>query len=375
MLHSSSDIYGASKILFITATILKANNYKVYVVLSEEGPLSVQLREANIDVITCRLGILRRKYFSIKGMLNRLRVLVRAKKQLVQIVKQNHIDIIYSNTTGVLIGAFVAKKFNIKHIWHIHEIIEKPPFFSKLIGKLINRYSNKVIVVSDEVKKHWSKCVDERKLITIHNGMDYSSFVNAKSTIRHEIGIKDGEVLIGMIGRVNQWKGQKYFLQLAIALAAKFKNVRFLFAGDAYPGYEYLQDELHDIIKSQNLCGVITDLGFRADVPNLLKGLDIFILPSILPDPLPTVVLEAMACGKPVIGTAHGGTLEMIADKKTGILIPWDDAEIAVKYFSFLINDIDAQEKMGRAGQQRVLDLFSKDQYEQNILKTINAIN
>jgi glycosyltransferase involved in cell wall biosynthesis len=375
MLHSSSDIYGASKILFITASILQANNYKVYIVLSEEGPLSSQLREADIEVIICRLGILRRKYFSVKGLLNRLKVLVKARKQLIDIVKQNHIDIIYSNTTGVLIGAFVAKRCGIKHIWHIHEIIENPPFFSKLIGKLTNKYSDKVIVVSDEVKKHWSKRVDERKLITIHNGMDYSTFVNAESTIRQEIGVNDGEVLIGMIGRVNQWKGQKYFLQIAIALAAKFKNVRFVFAGDAYPGYEYLQDELHDIIKSQNLCGVVTDLGFRADVPNLLKGLDIFILPSILPDPLPTVVLEAMACGKPVIGTAHGGALEMVADKKTGILIPWDDAEIAVNYFSFLINDIDARKKMGNAGQQRVLDLFSKDQYEKNILKTLNAIN
>jgi glycosyltransferase involved in cell wall biosynthesis len=374
MLHGSSDIYGASKIFLITATLLQEENYKIFTVLSEEGPLADQLRAADINVIICRLGILRRKYFSVKGMINRFSVLRKARKNLIKIVKQHQIDIVYSNTAGVLIGAFVAKSCKIKHIWHLHEIIERPAIFSKLIGSLINKYSDKVIVVSNEVKKHWAKHIHADKMVTIHNGMDYTAFTSAISSIRDETNVREDEVLIGMIGRVNQWKGQKYFLQIASLLAKQFPNVRFLLAGDAYPGYEYLHQELHDIIKKENLSSKVTDLGFRTDVPNILKGLDIFILPSILPDPLPTIVLESMACGRPVVATAHGGALEMVDAPNTGVLIPWNDAELAVKKFASLINDVITRENMGKAGKERVLNLFTKKQYETNILFTINSI-
>lgn len=374
MLHGSSDIYGASKILLVTASLLKESDYDVYVVLSEDGPLAKQLELIQIKVIICRLGILRRKYFSPAGLANRLRVLSKARKELVRIVIQNKIDLIYSNTTGVLIGAFVARKCKIKHIWHVHEIIKNPASFTKLIGMCLNNYSNKVIVVSNEVKKHWASYVDDNKMVTIHNGLDYTSFTIAKSSLREELGLSNKEIVVGMIGRVNLWKGQKYFIKMASLLAKKYPNVRFVMAGDAYPGYEYLYDELKAIIQKEHLEDRVFDLGFRTDIPNILKGLDIFILPSILPDPLPTVVLEAMASAKPVIATEHGGALEMVENNKTGVLIPWDNAEVAVARFEKLIEDATARNEAGSNGRNRVLNYFSKEQYEKNILATINTL-
>ena len=374
MLHGSSDIYGASKIFFNTAVLLHENGYKVYIVLSEDGPLGDMLRGAGITVLICKLAILRRKYFNLKGLMNRYVAFKNARKVLDQIVEEHNIEMIYSNTAAVLVGAFVAKKRNIKHIWHLHEIIEKPFYFSKLMGSIINRYSNKVIVVSGEVKKHWRKYVAEHKIITIHNGLDYLPYTTSVSSIKNELGIEDDQILIGMVARVNLWKGQKYFLKLAALLAKKYNNVRFVLAGDAYPGYEYLQDELNEIIKAEGLGNVVFDLGFRSDIPNILKGLDIFVLPSISPDPLPTVVLEAMASGRPVIATSHGGALEMVDDFNTGILIPWDDSKIAADYISHLVRDQDARKKMGAAGEQRVLDLFSKKQYDKHLLQTVVAL-
>lgn len=374
MLHGSSDIYGASKIFFNTAVLLHENGYKVYIVLSEDGPLGDMLRGAGITVLICKLAILRRKYFNLKGLMNRYVAFKNARKVLDEIVEQHNIEMIYSNTAAVLVGAFVAKKRNIKHIWHLHEIIEKPFYFSKLMGSIINRYSNKVIVVSGEVKKHWRKYVAEHKIITIHNGLDYLPYTTSVSSIKNELGIEDDQILIGMVARVNLWKGQKYFLKLAALLAKKYNNVRFVLAGDTYPGYEYLQDELNEIIKAEGLGNVVFDLGFRSDIPNILKGLDIFVLPSISPDPLPTVVLEAMASGRPVIATSHGGALEMVDDFNTGILIPWDDSKIAADYISHLVRDQDARKKMGAAGEQRVLDLFSKKQYDKHLLQTVVAL-
>ncbi|MFC4210400.1 glycosyltransferase family 4 protein [Pedobacter lithocola] len=371
MLHSSSDVYGASKIFLITAALLKKNNYNVTAVISDEGPLISELRDQQIEVIVLKLGILRRKYFNLSGLINRYSAFTAAKQKLVDIINQKKIGTVYSNTAGVLVGAFAAKKCNIKHIWHIHEIIEKPALFSLIIGKVINNYSDKVLVVSEEVKKHWSKHIDANKILTIHNGLDYSEYSIVQSSIRKELNIQPHEILIGMVGRVNAWKGQKYFVELATILTKQFNNVKFLMAGDAYPGYEFLQAELNNIIANSGLKHKVLNLGFRNDIPNILNGLDIFVLPSILPDPLPTVVLEAMASHKPVIATAHGGALEMVDNMNTGFLIPWNNAEDAAKCFSYLITDAPTRIKMGNNASKRVHELFSKERYEISILDAL----
>ncbi|RZJ80635.1 MAG: glycosyltransferase family 1 protein, partial [Flavobacterium sp.] len=131
ILGASSDLYGGSKILAIVANILQKGKHKPIVVVSEHGELIGELNRLGVEVRIVRLGILRRKYFSVPGILNRIKVNRSAWKALGKLIDEEKIDVVYSNTTGVLIGAFLAKKKNIKHIWHIHEIITKPKTFTR----------------------------------------------------------------------------------------------------------------------------------------------------------------------------------------------------------------------------------------------------
>ncbi len=375
LLHSSSDLYGASKILLTTVKLLR-NDFQITVVLSEEGPLAIALREEEIDVVIIRLGILRRKYFNPTGLLNRLLVLKNAKEALTKVVIEKKINIIYSNTAAVLIGVLVAKSCNIKHIWHIHEIIPKPIWLSKFIGFLLNNFSDKVVVVSDAVNNHWKPLIkNKEKLVTIYNGIDYNPYLESIPTLRDELGIKDGILLIGMVGRVHFWKGQKYFLELVSLINEKFENVRFVMVGDAFPGYEYLYDELSIQKKDLNIENVVYDLGFRTDIPQILKSFDLFISPSILPDPLPTVILEAMASGVPVIATNHGGSVEMVSNGRTGVLIPWDNAQKAFEFFKPLIENKEQRSLMGIEGQKRVLEHFSINSFKENMRKILKSLD
>lgn len=374
ILHGSSDLYGASKILVNTVIGLIQEEYHVIVVLSSNGPLVDKLRQLGVDVAVIKLGILRRKYFSIKGMCNRAAVIFSSQRKLLQIVKDNDIRIIYSNTAAVLIGAIVAKRAKVKHVWHIHEIIEKPVFFSKFIGALLVR-CDVALMVSNEVKKHWENVVggDQPNFKVIYNGLDYTPYLNADSSLREELNISSEKMLIGMIGRVNNWKGQKYFLQIAALLNQRFDNLHFIMAGDAYPGYEYLYDEINLLKREIGIQDVVHDLGYRTDVHNILAGLDVFILPSTLPDPLPTVVLEAMGSAKPVVATAHGGALEMVEENKTGIFIPWDNPDIAASLIAKLITENRLKE-YGASGRQRALHSFSLSSYKRNILAALEEL-
>lgn len=371
LLHGSSDLYGASKILLITVRMLHKREHRPIVVLSENGPLVTQLEEAGAEVYFVRLGILRRKYKSIKGITNRFFVLCRAFLTLKRIIKEKNISLVYSNTTAVLAGAFAAKSTGVKHVWHVHEIIENPKWLYTILGKLLNHYSDTVIVVSVAVHKSWSRFVSAQKLSLIYNGIPYNAYLQPGHSLRNELGIDNQTVVIGMIGRVHYWKGQAYFLQVASLLSKQFTNLRFVMAGDAFPGYEYLYDELKMLIAKENTGDIVTDLGYRTDIPKILQGFDILVLPSILPDPFPTVILEAMASAKPVAATAHGGALEMVDDGITGVHIPVNQPEAAAGIIGRLIKDPSLRMKMGEAGRKKVLTNYSLEAFEHKMIKVL----
>ena len=371
ILHGSSDLYGASKMLLVTVDLCRKKGHHPIVVITENGPLALALEESGFEVIFIRLGILRRKYKSFTGIVNRLLVLYKAYYAIKRLVKEKNIELVYSNTTAVLAGAFVAKKMGIKHIWHIHEIIEKPIWLYHFMGRLINKYSDTVIVVSEAVKKSWGRFVAPKKLQLIYNGIDYSPYLLSSGKLRKELVITDDIVVIGMIGRVHYWKGQDYFLHIAAHLSRKYTALRFVMIGDAFPGYEYLYEELATIKRTENIEALVYDLGYRTDVAELLHGFDILVLPSTLPDPFPTVILEAMASGKPVIATHHGGALEMINDQVTGLLIPIHDVEKASLVIEELIGNKERRIQMGEAGRKKVLTRYSLEAFENKMIKVL----
>ena len=93
---------------------------------------------------------------------------------------------------------------------------------------------------------------------------------------------------------------------------------------------------------------------------------DIFVLPSTNPDPLPTVVLESMACGKPVVGYRHGGVCEMVKEGENGLLAtPNQPAELS-KAIQELAENIEKREQFGKASVKRQKELFSLQSYIRN---------
>ena len=370
-LHSSSGLYGSSRVFLEAIRTLQDNGHNIIAVLSEDGPLSIEIRKSNIEVRIIRLGVIRRKYFTLTGIPNRLFYVFKAHSKLTKLICEFKADLVYSSTTAVLTGAFAARTTKVRHIWHIHEIIEKPAFLHRFLTWMIQNYNDKVIAVSQSVKTHWTTNKNSSKLAVVYNGFDYTAFLNTTSSLRNELRIPDDHIIIGTIGRISTWKGQDYFLRIAGRLHQKNKKVAFVIVGDPYPGNEYLWDSLHNIIIEENISEKVHLLGFREDIPGILQGFDIFMLPSLLPDPLPTVVLEAMAAKKPVIATAQGGSFEMITENITGKFIPINDPSAAAEILDNLIkNEKDLQE-MGLKGRNKVLEKFSLDNFKTEFLKSI----
>lgn len=367
LLHSSSDVYGASKIFLGTVQLLKKRNHEVWVVLSEDGPLVKKLASAGATVLMVRLGILRRKYFNPRGIINRIATLLRARKQLQELIRKESIELVYSNTTGVLAGAFAARNCGVRHIWHVHEIIENPFWLKQLLGHLMNRYAVGIIAVSEAVKQSWESVLPAERITVIQNGIDYSPYLEHEQTLTKELQLPTAAIVIGMVGRVHYWKGQSYFLKLAGQLHQKHPSLHFLLAGDAYPGYEYLYQEMQTQIETLQLSDVVHNLGFREDIPAVMQTIDLLLLPSQQPDPFPTVILEAMASAKPVIATQFGGAVEMIDAGITGDLMPADQVDTAVSVIESWL-DKNRLQAAGEAGRKRVLEKFSLEAWEHKMI-------
>ena len=370
-LHGSSDLYGASKVLFQTIIACVQKGEHCIVVLSEPGPFSDKIEALGVKIYFLKLGILRRKYNTPLGILNRLYYLWKAYFSLKSIIKQHNIHLIYSNTTAVIVGALTSKLLKKPHIWHIHEIIATPRPLLWFLSYLMEHCSNLNITVSAATFHHWNSLnpslAKQHKLITLFNGLDPTAYLG----IAHKTNMP---LVVGMIGRVHFWKGQTYFIEIAYQIAKLNKEVRFIMAGDPFPGYEYLLEEIEQKKDELGMNELVQNMGYVSNNKLFFEKIDLLITPSVLPDPLPTVVLEAMAASKPVAATKMGGALDMIISNETGILIPWDNAfEAAIQINELLMHPATMQ-MMGDKGRTRVISHFSIERYNKEIYQAIASL-
>ncbi len=366
-LQSSSELYGSGKIILQVLKIFKTEGFNPIVVLTGPGPIQPLLEAEGISVYIQNLGILRRKYVNPRGLLNRLRKNLSAYRFLSQLHQKHRFELVYSNTLAVVVGAYWAKRNRLPHLWHIHEILPGPAPLVKLLSTLLDQSTAYPIAVSNAVANHWQPVLKKSKIQVIHNGIPYDEFLADYPNARGRLNLPESSILIGMVGRINPGKGQLFFLELAEKLSRKYPNTHFVLVGDPFPGYEPILEELKKGIEEKGLGTRVSYLGFREDIPEIMATLDIFVLPSNLPDSFPTVILEAMASGKPVLATRSGGASEMVLDQETGFLIPIGDTASALESLEKLIGNQELRKAYGEAGRKRVLQEYSLEAFEEKI--------
>ena len=240
LLHSSSDLYGASKIFLQTIKIVQQKGHNCIVVLSSEGPLVSELKSLGVQVEIANLGILRRKYFTPIGLVNRLHKWFHASIFIQKIINEQKIELVYSNTAAVLIGGYAVSRYNKKyilnkevdnteakvlHLWHLHEIITSPNYLHRFIKCCLVHWADKIIVVSEAVRAHWLNDNKENqkklpknslssKMNLIYNGIEPLA-KSEKPNYRVKYAIPSDAIVIGMAGRIHYLKGQEYFIKIA----------------------------------------------------------------------------------------------------------------------------------------------------------------
>lgn len=363
-------MYGADKVMLDLIKRLDKSKFQPLVILPTEGVLVDALKDEGVNVMVMPYPIMRRKYFNLKGVIQYGFNLIKYINKITSIAKEYHIDLIHTNTAATLEGGFVSRKLHVPHLWSIHEIIVSPKIMYTVTSKLIAKYSSIAITDSKAVKDHLdaSGYFQPDAVKVIYNGVDSKRFKpeNDCDYLYDEWKIPPNARIIGMMGRVNSWKGQGDFLKAANIIMAKYSDVYTVFVGAAFEGEEWREKELADAIAQSPYKNRIINKGYRTDSERIYKLYDVFVLPSTNPDPLPTVVLEAMATGKPIVGYKHGGVCEMVKEGYNGLLAEVRNPEDLACKIESLLEDDNKRKNMGVNSRKRLLEKFSIEAYVQN---------
>ncbi len=216
---------------------------------------------------------------------------------------------------------------------------------------------DRIIVVSRACAEELQRLyrVKPNKIDVVYNGLEtnpYEEPVDIEKK-RQELDLPESKAVISIIGRLSLQKGHIYSFRAIEQLAKKRNDFVVIVVGEGR-----LEEELRREVKELGIETTVRFLGFRSDIPEILRVTDILLLTSIH-EGLPFTVQEAMLSSIPVVASPVDGTPEAVSDGETGFLVPYEDSHKIAERLDELIQSPGLRRRMGASGRARALDFFS----------------
>jgi glycosyltransferase involved in cell wall biosynthesis len=288
------------------------------------------------------------------------------------LIHKKKFDIIHTHTMrDHVLGSLAAKqggKTGSVRTQHIH-FPENPSFMAQLAYK---KWTDVIVCNSDFIKKDLEKAgIDNSLLRVVHNGIDFDRIGDGEDSenIRDEFEIPEGCPVIGCAGSLFKTKGQEHLIKAFPAILKKYPDARILIAGD---GSE--RKNLEKLSESIEGGQKIIFAGKRKDMANIMKSIDIMVVPSVWEEPFGLVNVEAMYAGVPVIASNVGGIPEIIEDSKTGLLVPPGDEAAIANAVIKLLEDNDLKNRIIKNARERAENYFSSERMAKDMIKVYEDV-
>jgi len=285
--------------------------------------------------------------------------------RLQKIIKDEAVDIVHVRSRAPAWSALAAaRKSGCHYLTTFHAAYTRGGFFKNRYNAVMTR-GEKVIAISDFIAQHIvdNYQVAPENIVTIPRGVDCHKFnpgaVSAERIIKMatDWALPDGVPVIMLPGRLTRLKGHVTL----IAALAKITGGNFLalFVG-AGSGREAYRNELNKLVIAKGLQGKVQIKDYCADMPAALMLADVVVSATTVPEGFGRIAVEAQAMGRPVIATAHGGSLETVVDGKTGWLVPVGDVDaMAAAVKNAIEMDSHARETIAVQARQHVMEQYT----------------
>ncbi len=274
--------------------------------------------------------------------------------KLVCLIRKEKFDLVHTNTGVTLGGAFAAAVTRTPHVWHFREVLSEFGFFLQLHQPLVRLLSRRIIFITAAVQDQFNSDRLKQKGIIIHDGINIQNY---------EVGQEsdDGQVVITTVGRLASYKGQNVLLEALAKAKAGGLGLKAYIVGDIYGNRFAFRDSLKRQAKELLIEDCVFFTGFQTDIRPFLEKCNLFILPSVRPEGLGIVILEAMAAKRAVIASDSGSAREVINHQEDGFLVPPGDSDSMATAILKLANDQKERHRLAASGKAKVAHKFSEE--------------
>jgi glycosyltransferase involved in cell wall biosynthesis len=381
------ELGGAQQNTLFTVNHLDRTAFDVVLISSSEGILieeALKLSTVTVHLIpelVREIGPLKdlKALFKIKTILKRL------KRDQQKESRENTGDIIvhtHCSKAGIL-GRWAAYLAGIRCIVHSYHGFSFNVFQPALLSafyifleRITSIITTKFIMVSKaNIEKGIQKKIFVRdKVVLIRSGIDIEKFQNAGSTIktrRKELAVSDDIPLIAMIACLKLQKAPLDFVKVANSVLQYTNEAHFVLVGDGV-----LRPEVEKLIRQLGLDNKIVLLGWRRDIPEIMKCINVLVLTSLW-EGVPRVLPQAMSLGIPIVATEVDGTPEAVHNGVNGFVLPPGDIEGIAKKIIYLITHPEKARDMGEKGKQLVneFDIWKMMNQQEQLYVELSQLN
>lgn len=368
LIAPSNDSYGVAESLMTLVLAMKEDeNIEPIVLTKRNNRINVRCNEAEIENYSYW-------YSDIMAGAAYSNILLRIAKHIVKYllflmgniskigvlkcgINFDEIDMVHTCHNRNDIGAYIAKKLKVPHIWHIREFGNEDYrvcVYKRNYIQYMNHNADYFVAISEAVKLKWiEKGIDENRLRVVYNGVDSQIFYPD----RHEVKEK---IRVAISSRVQPAKGQ---MQLVKAFSIMQEKDRHRFEvdiiGNAYSDYKV---QIEKIISEEHLEEIVHFKGHSSQLSEMIRQYDIGVICSKA-EAFGRVTVEYMLSGLAVIASDTGANSELVIDGKSGLLYKYGNEKDLCDKLLYLSRERKEMKKLQEKGRARALQLFTKELY------------
>jgi glycosyltransferase involved in cell wall biosynthesis len=294
----------------------------------------------------------------------------RFRRRLRQALDELKPDVIHSNGIKTHLLTALTARSNQTVVWHVHDFLGPRPLAAKLL-RWASRRATGALAISRAVATDAARVLAGLPIDLVYNAIDVTEFSpgpgdgNELDRLAGLPPAGEDVVRVGLVAAYARWKGQDVFLHAAARVLREQpgRPIRFFVVGGPIyhtRGSQFSEAELRTLAAKIGLGDRVGFVGFQEDVAPVFRALDVVVHASTQPEPFGRTIVEAMACGRPVIVSNAGGASELFTHDHDAVGVPPGDAAALAAAVGRLLGDSCTRRRLGENARRSAVAKFSR---------------
>lgn len=379
VLSPSAELGGAEHSLLTFLKEAGRHNVQPTVLMPREGPLARELSRIGVSwqVVPQPRALLSQSRNALSHSVSMMvPLLCQAPRYLARLagaVRRARPHVIYTNGVKChVLGALLRPVLRISTVWHA-----RVHWHGALAGRMADVGADLIIANSHSTARALRRTMRSRgKLVVIHNAVDLKAF-HPKGPLADVAPVPPGAPKVALPGAFASLKGHQLLLRAATKVWAQLPSTRFFFIGGAI--YDTVANrrceaELHRTVANRGLTDRVHFTGLQDNIAPWFRAMDVVVNASVRPEGFGRTLLEAMACGRAVVGPDAGGVPEFVQHRRNGLLYPMGNANALADAILTLMGSPDLRRRLGAAGRRTAAARFGMEAHARAVANALRSV-